>query len=79
MDVEGLLNLEYSVPPQREKQIAPKPLQYQMDPSYWQIDPGVPPTKPPPDYEPLDDEQLAIEAPPDGRRIRGRRRPARSQ
>jgi len=32
-----------------------------MDPSYWQIDPGVPP----PDYDEIDDEPLAIEAPPD--------------
>ena len=31
-----------------------------MDPSYWQIDPGVPP----PDYDEIDDEPLAIEAPP---------------
>jgi len=29
MDVEGLLNLEYYVPPQGEKQIAPKPPEYQ--------------------------------------------------
>jgi len=35
-----------------------------MDPSYWQLDPGLAPTEPPPDYEPLDDEPLAIEAPP---------------
>ena len=34
-----------------------------MDPSYWQIDPG--PTEPPPDYDEIDDEPLAIEAPPD--------------
>ena len=62
MDVEGLLNLEDYVPPQGEKQIAPKPPKYQMDPSYWQIDPG--PTEPPPDYDEIDDEPLAIEAPP---------------
>ena len=60
MDVEGFLNLEDYVPPQGEKQIAPKPRKYQMDPSLWQIDPGVPPT----DYDEIDDEPLAIEAPP---------------
>ena len=66
MDVEGLLNLEDYVPPQGEKQRTPKPPKYQkyeMDPSYWQLDPG--PTDQPPDYEPLDDEPLAIETPPD--------------
>jgi len=66
MDVEGLLNLENYVPPQGEKQIAPKPPKYQkfqMDPSYWQLDP----TDPPPDCEPPDEEEKkpAIEAPPD--------------
>ena len=35
MDVEGLLNLEDYVPPQAEKQIAKKPPQYEMDPSFW--------------------------------------------
>jgi len=49
MDVEGLLNLEDYVPPQGEKQIAPKPPEYekypkyQMDPIYWEIDPEEPP------------------------------------
>jgi len=70
MDVEGLLNLEDYVPPQGEKQIAPKPPKYQkfqMDPSYWQMDPGM---SPPPAYDDLSiamepDESLAIEAPPD--------------
>ena len=61
MDVEGLLNLEDYVPPQGEKQIAPKPPKYQMDPSLWQIDPGVPPA----DYDEIDDEPLAMETPPD--------------
>jgi len=64
MDVEGLLNLEDYVPPQGEKQKAPKPpkyTKYQMDPSYWEIDTG--PTEPPPDYEPLDEKPPAIEAP----------------
>ena len=64
MDVEGLLNLEDYVPPQPEKQIAPKPPKYpkyQMDPSYWQMDPA---------YDDLSiakepDESLTIEAPPD--------------
>ena len=72
MDVEGLLNLEDYVPPQGEKQIAPKPPKYQkyeMDPSYWQIDPGMPPTESPPAYDDLsiaeDNEPLSIEAPPD--------------
>ena len=70
MDVEGLLNLEDYVPPQGEKQIAPKPPKYpkyEMDPSSWQIDPGM---SPPPAYDDLSiamgpDEPLAIEAPPD--------------
>ena len=67
MDVEGLLNLEDYVPPQEEKQIAPKPPKYEMDPSLWQIDPGM---SPPPAYDDLSiamgpDEPLAIEAPPD--------------
>ena len=65
MDVEGLLNLEDYVPPQGEKQIAPKPPKYQMDPSLWQMDPGM---SPPPAYDeiaPEDDEPLAIEEPPD--------------
>ena len=67
MDVEGLLNLEDYVPPQPEKQIAPKPPKYQMDPSYWQMDPGM---SPPPAYDDLSiakepDESLAIEAPSD--------------
>ena len=70
MDVEGLFNLEDYVPPQPEKQIAPKPPKYpkyQMDPSYWQMDPGM---SPPPAYDDLSiakepDESLTIEAPPD--------------
>ena len=70
MDVEGLLNLEDYVPPQGEKQIAPKPPKYpkyEMDPSSWQIDPKM---SPPPAYDDLSiamgpDEPLAIEAPPD--------------
>ena len=70
MDVEGLLNLEDYVPPQGEKQIAPKPPEYpkyQMDPSYWQTDPGM---SPPRAYDDLSiamepDQSLAIEAPPD--------------
>ena len=70
MDVEGLLNLEDYVPPKGEKQIAPEPPKYpkyQMDPSYWQMDPGM---SPPPAYDDLSiamgpDESLAIEAPPD--------------
>ena len=64
MDVEGSLSPEDYVPSQGEKQIAPKPPKYpkyEMDPRYWQIDPGVPP----PDYDEIDDEPLAIEAPPD--------------
>ena len=66
MDVEGLLNLEDYVPPQGEKQIAPKPPKYQIDPSLWQKDPGM---SPPPAYDDLSiamgpDEPLAIEAPP---------------
>ena len=68
MDVEGLLNLEDYVPPQPEKQIAPKPPEYQkypkyqMDPSYWELDPEEPPT-----YEDLSiaEDKKAIEAPPD--------------
>ena len=67
MDVEGLLNLEDYVPPQGENQIAPKPPKYQMDPSLWQIDPGM---SPPPAYDDLSiamgpDEPPAIEAPSD--------------
>ena len=66
MDVEGLLNLEDYVPPQGEKQIAPKPPEYQkfeMDPSYWELDPE----EPPPLYEDLSiaEDKKAIEAPPD--------------
>ena len=53
MDVEGLLDLEDYVAPGTEKQIAPKPPKYEMDPSYWQIDP-------PPEY---DEDPPAIEAP----------------
>ena len=68
MDVEGLLNLEDYVPPQPEKQIAPKPPEYQkypkyqMDPSYWELDPEEPPA-----YEDLSiaEDKKAIEAPPD--------------
>ena len=68
MDVEGLLNLEDYVPPQGEKQIAPKPPEYpkypkyQMDPSYWELDPEEPPA-----YEDLSiaEDKKAIEAPPD--------------
>ena len=63
MDVEGLLNLEDYVPPQGEKQIAKKPPQYKMDPSFWQI-----PDKPPPPYESPpyeEEEQPALEAPPE--------------
>ena len=62
MDVEGLLNLEDYVPPQAEKQIAKAPPQYEMDPSFWQI-----PDESPPDYSEIfdDDEQPALEAPPD--------------
>ena len=67
-DVEGLLNLEDYVPPQPEKQIAPKPPEYQkypkyqMDPSYWELDPEEPPA-----YEDLSiaEDKKAIEAPPD--------------
>ena len=67
MDVEGLLNLEDYVPPQGEKQIAPKPPEYQkfeMDPSYWELDPE----EPPPLYEDLSiaEDKKAIEATPDG-------------
>ena len=60
MNVEGLLNLEDYVPPQAEKQIAKKPPQYEMDPSFWQI-----PDEPPPPYEEGEEEQLALEAPPE--------------
>ena len=61
MDVEGLLNLEDYVPPQAEKQIAKAPPQYEMDPSFWQI-----PDEPPPGYSKIfDDEQPALEAPPE--------------
>ena len=68
MDVEGLLNLEDYVPPQPEKQIASKPPEYQkypkyqMDPSYWELDPEEPPA-----YEDLSiaEDKKAIEAPPD--------------
>ena len=68
MDVEGLLNLEDYVPPQPEKQIAPKPPEYQkypkyqMDPRYWELDPEEPPA-----YEDLSiaEDKKAIEAPPD--------------
>ena len=68
MDVEGLLNLEDYVSPQPEKQIAPKPPEYQkypkyqMDPSYWELDPEEPPA-----YEDLSiaEDKKAIEAPPD--------------
>ena len=62
MDVEGLINLEDYVAAGTEKQIAPKPPKYEMDPSYWQKDP-------PPEYDEIDpppeyDEDLpAIEAP----------------
>ena len=66
MYVEGLLNLEDYVPPQGEKQIAPKPPEYQkfeMDPSYWELDPE----ESPPLYEDLSiaEDKKAIEAPPD--------------
>ena len=61
MDVEGLLNLEdYAapgVPPQAEKQITKMPAKapkYEIDPSFWQLDP-------PPLYEEI---PLAIEGPP---------------
>ena len=68
MDVEGLLNLEDYVPPQPEKQIAPKPPEYQkypkyqMNPSYWELD-----LEEPPAYEDLSiaEDKKAIEAPPD--------------
>ena len=71
MDVEGLLNLEDYVGPQAEKQIAPKPPKYQMDPSPWQTDPGPSgPSGPPPGYDEIDfgddGQPLAVEAPPDG-------------
>jgi len=68
MDVQGLLNLEDYVPSQGEKQIAPKPPEYQgypeyqMDPSYWELDPEEPRA-----YEDLSmaEDKKAIEAPPD--------------
>ena len=62
MDVEGLLNLQDYVAPQREKQIAKTPPKYEMDLSFWQI-----PDDPPPDYSFVEEEEepLAIEAPPD--------------
>ena len=67
MDVEGLLNLEDyvapGVPPQAEKQIAKIPSKapkYEIDPSFWRLDP---PLDPPPLYEEKD--PLAIEGPPD--------------
>ena len=60
MDVEGLLNLEDYVPPQAEKQIAKAPPKYEMDPSFWQI-----PDEPPPPYEEGEEEQPALEAPPE--------------
>ena len=59
MDVEGLLNLEDYVPPQREKQIAKKPQkppQYEMDPRFWQI-----PDEPPPPYEEDLEEEEVLE------------------
>ena len=59
MDVEGLINLEDYVAPGAEKQIAPKPPKYEMDPSYWQID-SPPEYDPPPEY---DEDPPAIEAP----------------
>ena len=66
MDVEGLLNLEdYAAPgvtPQAEKQIAKMPSKapkYEIDPSFWQLDP---PLDPPPLYE--GKGPLAIEGPP---------------
>ena len=63
MDVEGLLNLEDYAAPQTEKQIAKIPKKapkYEMDPSFWELDP-------PPTYEDLYEEKypLAIEGPPD--------------
>ena len=61
MDVEGLLNLEDYIPPQAGKQIAKKPPQYEMDPSFWQI-PNEPP--PPYPYDEEEEEQPALEAPP---------------
>jgi len=68
MDLEGLLNLEDYVLPQGEKQVVPKPPEYQkypkyqMDPSYWELDP-----KEPPAYEDLSiaEDKKEIEAPPD--------------
>ena len=66
MDVEGLLNLEDyvapGVPPQAEKEITKMPSKapkYEMDPSFWQLDP---PLDPPPLYE--EKVPLAIEGPP---------------
>ena len=62
MDVEGLLNLEDYVAPQAEKQITKMPSKapkYEMDPSFWQLDP---PLDSPPLYEEKD--PLAIEGPP---------------
>jgi len=66
MDVEGLLNLEDYVPHQGVKRIAPKPPKYQkfqMDPSYWELDPE----EPPPLYEDLSiaEDNKELEAPPD--------------
>ena len=67
MDVEGFFNLEdYVAPgvaPQAEKQIAKMPSKapkYEIDPSFWQLDP---PLDPPPLYEEKD--PLAIEGPPE--------------
>ena len=66
MDVEGLLSLEdYVAPgvaPQAEKQITKMPAKapkYEIDPSFWQLDP---PLEPPPLYE--EKNPLAIEGPP---------------
>ena len=64
MDVEGLLNLEDYVPPQAEKQIAKKPPQYEMDPSFRQILDEPPPPYEPPPYE-EEEQQPALEAPPE--------------
>jgi len=64
LDVERLLNLEDYVPPQGEKQIAPKPPKYQtfqMDPSYWELDPEEPPTLY--KYLSIAEDNKAIEAP----------------
>ena len=65
MDVEGLLNLEDYVPPQAEKQIAKKPPQYEMDPSFWQIPDEPPPPYPYDEEEEEEEEQKALEAPPE--------------